>query len=221
MEIILPILIIIIFVMFGGVKTAPDKFSEGKILGADKKRINNALEELLRGGSLKENYRSLKKDLKSMTETEKQNLITKITSDENVIFSEKELGVIFCIIAKMLFDITTDMVEYSIADAMAKKVQTLNNFGSYYRHYEFLKLTTLDFGKGFMVKKLELMFNIQNRDDLLKFLDEEKTTFDKYLDSLKKYLSNDTELLEKLMTEVQEVIDAKENNKEKHAIKRS
>ena len=113
------------------------------------------------------------------------------------------------------------MVEYSIADAMAKKVQTLNNFGSYYRHYEFLKLTTLDFGKGFMVKKLELMFNIQNRDDLLKFLDEEKTTFDKYLDALKKYLSNDTELLEKLMTEVQEVIDAKENNKEKHAIKRS
>lgn len=185
-------------------ETAPERFANGKILWADKVKLNSNLEGLLRGASLEENYNCLIQDLESMTDEQKISFISHLNSDSNVTFTENELSAIYCILSKIIFDFVSDFVEKLIAQPMSKKVQTLSNFNSYYKQYEYLKFSMFAYGKALMINYLQKMFNCKDKESLSTNFNLLNPIFDKYTNALKEYITNKDKLLKNLMTEAQE-----------------
>lgn len=194
------------------IETAPERFAKGKILWADKKRLNYSLEEFLRGATLEENYNCLIQDLKSMTKDEKMFLITHLDSESNITFTEKELAIIDCILSKIIFDFISDFVEKLIAQPMSKEVQTLSNFNSYYKKYESLKFSMFSYGKALMVNYMQRMFNCKDKKSLSSNFSLINQIFDKYTNALKEYIKNENDLLETLMTKPQDNLIEKIDN---------
>lgn len=194
------------------IETAPKRFAKGKILWADKKRLNYSLEKLLRGATLEENYNCLIQDLKSMTEDEKMSFITHLVSESNITFTEKELAIIDCVLSKIIFDFISDWVEKLIAQPMSKQIQTLSNFNSYYKQYESLRFNMFSYGKALMITSLQRMFNCKDKESLSSNFSLLKPIFDKYTNALKEYIQNEENLLETLMTKPQDNLIEKIDN---------
>ena len=184
--------------------TAPERFANGKILWADKVKLNSNLEGLLRGASLEENYNCLVQDLKSMTDEEKNNLILNLHSEYNVFFTEKELNIIYCIMSKIIFDSTSDYSEKLVAQVMSEEVQTLSNFNDYHKQYENSKFIVFALGETSMIDNLQKMFDCKDKESLSTNFNLLTPIFDKYTNALKEYIINKDNLLEILMTEPQE-----------------
>ena len=193
-----------IFISGQFIETAPKRFAKGKILWADKQRLNYSLEELLRGATLEENYNCLIQDLKSMTKDEKMFLITHLDSESNITFTEKELAIIDCILSKIIFDFISDFVEKLIAQPMSKEVQTLSNFNSYYKKYESLKFSMFSYGKTLMVNYMQRMFNCKDKKSLSTNFNLLNPIFNKYTDALRGYITKKNDLLKNLMTKPQD-----------------
>lgn len=166
---------------------------KGMIPRQDKKVLDNILATLLKGGNLANNFVCLLFDLRNLSFNERREIIEKLKSEDNCMFTDKEASIIHCIISKILYDYASTNMQTTIVEAMRRHSQKAEGVLNYGHAYLIIKESILKLSFASLRMQITEIVSCKEKKDFINVLGDGWKIFMNYIKSMESFLKNPKE----------------------------